>query len=376
MSEYQYYEFQAIDRPLTDRQMQDLRGISSRAAISRRRFTNYYTFGDLKANPRDLLARYFDASLYFAHWHFLELAFRYPKNAVDVKLLRRYGTGQSLQISSKGTDIIVAMSVERDDFDAADDGQGWLSSLILLRSDIARGDERALYVAWLLGVQQREIRDSAIEPARPDDLGTPSPALESFIDVMGVDRDLVEAAVEGAVRAPARPSKRRIDRWLAALDETDRVALLSRMARGETAVGAELVRRFRLQTERREPTRTPRTAGALRARARELAEQRRLRTLAREAKQHARRARKQAAARDRHLNTLTKRQAAAWRHAETLIATRRSGDYDAAVALLKDLRDVTVRTGKSIEFAGRMRALRGVHATKPSFLARLRRAGL
>src|SRR5713101_2080255 len=60
----------------------------------------------------------------------------------------------------------------------------------------------------------------------------------------------------------------------------------------------------------------------------------RVRTLARDAKQHARRARKQAAARDRHLNTLTKRQAAAWRHAETLIATRRSGDYEGGCVLL------------------------------------------
>ena len=61
MSEYQYYEFQAIDQPLTDRQMHELRAISSRATISRTRFSNYYTFGDLKANPRDVLVRYFDA---------------------------------------------------------------------------------------------------------------------------------------------------------------------------------------------------------------------------------------------------------------------------------------------------------------------------
>lgn len=30
MSEYQYYEFQAIDRPLTEREMRELRAISSR----------------------------------------------------------------------------------------------------------------------------------------------------------------------------------------------------------------------------------------------------------------------------------------------------------------------------------------------------------
>jgi hypothetical protein len=41
VSEYQYYGFQAIDRPLTDRHMQALRAISSRATITRTRFSNY-----------------------------------------------------------------------------------------------------------------------------------------------------------------------------------------------------------------------------------------------------------------------------------------------------------------------------------------------
>jgi hypothetical protein len=33
MSEYQYYEFQAIDRPLTKSEMADLRSYSTRALI-------------------------------------------------------------------------------------------------------------------------------------------------------------------------------------------------------------------------------------------------------------------------------------------------------------------------------------------------------
>ena len=79
MSEYQYYEFRAIDRALNDRQMRDLREISTRATISRASFSNCYTFGDLKANPRDLLTKYFDASLYFANWHFWKLRSDTPR---------------------------------------------------------------------------------------------------------------------------------------------------------------------------------------------------------------------------------------------------------------------------------------------------------
>jgi hypothetical protein len=67
MREFQYYEFRAIDRALNDQQMRDLRANSMRATILRTSFSNHYTFGDLKANPRDLLTKYFDASLYFAN---------------------------------------------------------------------------------------------------------------------------------------------------------------------------------------------------------------------------------------------------------------------------------------------------------------------
>lgn len=377
MSEYQYYEFRAIDRSLTDRQMRELRAISTRAAISRTSFSNYYTFGDLKANPRDLLMKYFDASLYFANWVFLEVAFRYPKGAVNVKAIRRYAMGHTLEIRSTARDVVVAISIESDgeSFDTADDGSNWLSSLIGLRADLASGDERVLYLAWLLDVQCGEIDDDTFEPARPDGLGNLSPALDSLVDVIGLDRDLVIAAAEGAPAA-ARSSTRDVDRWIAALDGHDKVSLLSRVARGETGVGAELMRRFPGQATRREPIQGLRTAGALRARAAELADQRRARIVARETKERARREREQAAARDRHLNRLATRRADAWRRVETLIATKRPGDYDTAVTLLKDLREVGERKGRSVEIAERIRALRDAHAKKPSLLARLRRAGL
>src|SRR5271157_1091256 len=49
MSEYQFYEFQAIDRPLDRAAQQALRSISSRARITATSFTNSYEWGDLKA---------------------------------------------------------------------------------------------------------------------------------------------------------------------------------------------------------------------------------------------------------------------------------------------------------------------------------------
>jgi hypothetical protein len=55
VSEYQYYDFRAIDRPLTKKEMAALRSISTRVAITTTSFTNHYKWGDLKGNPSKLL---------------------------------------------------------------------------------------------------------------------------------------------------------------------------------------------------------------------------------------------------------------------------------------------------------------------------------
>ena len=190
--------------------MRELRVISTRATISRTSFSNDYTFGDLKANPRDLLTKYFDASLYFANWLFLEVAFRYPKGAVDVRTLRRYARGQTIEVRSTAQHVVVSISVESDgeSFDPADDGSGWLSALIGLRADLASGDDRILYLGWLLDVQSGEIEDNAVEPARPEGLGNLTPALDSFIDIVRIDRDLVTAAAEDGSPSAPRSSPR------------------------------------------------------------------------------------------------------------------------------------------------------------------------
>lgn len=375
VSEYQYYEFQAVDRSLTDRQMRELRAISTRAEISRTSFSNYYTFGDLKANPRDLLVKDFDASLYFANWLFLEVAFRYPKRGVDVKALRRYAGGHTLEIRSTARDVIVAISVESEEesFDTADDGSSWLSSLIGLRTDLASGDERILYLGWLLDVQCGEIDDNAIEPARPEGLGNLTPALDRFIDIVGIDRDLVTAAAEGAPEAERRPSARDIDRWLAELDTSQHLTLLARVARRDSGVGTELMRRSRQHTRGRAMALPLRTVDDLRARAKAIAERRRMAARQREAHLRAAREREEEAARDQYLTDLAKREHQAWRRVDTFISTKRPRDYTAAVTMLLDLRDVSGRKGRGVAFAQRIRALRLAHAKKPSLLLRLRK---
>src|SRR3954451_15494739 len=92
MSEYQSYEFLAIDRPLTSKQLAELRAVSTRAEISPTRFWNEYQWGNLKADPAKLMERYFDAHLYFANWGTHRLMLRMPKARVDLKALNQSST--------------------------------------------------------------------------------------------------------------------------------------------------------------------------------------------------------------------------------------------------------------------------------------------
>ena len=60
MSEFQYYESVAIDRPLSAMERKRLRAITSRANITSTRLVNTYEWGNFKADPRALVAKCFD----------------------------------------------------------------------------------------------------------------------------------------------------------------------------------------------------------------------------------------------------------------------------------------------------------------------------
>jgi hypothetical protein len=90
MSKYQYYEFQAIDRPLTQREMAELRALSTRAELTPNRFVNVDHYGDFRGDPRTLMEKYFDAFIYVATWGTHQCMVRLPRPLLDRELAVRY----------------------------------------------------------------------------------------------------------------------------------------------------------------------------------------------------------------------------------------------------------------------------------------------
>jgi hypothetical protein len=68
VSEYQYYEFLAVDRALDAHQLDEVRAMSTPAHITPTSFVNTYHWGDFHGDPRRMVERYFDAFLHLTNW--------------------------------------------------------------------------------------------------------------------------------------------------------------------------------------------------------------------------------------------------------------------------------------------------------------------
>ncbi|QOC93943.1 hypothetical protein [Micromonospora craniellae] len=381
MSEYQYYEFTAVDRPLSDRERAALRSLSTRADITATSFVNTYEWGDFKGDPRTLMERYFDAHLYLANWGTRQLMLRLPKHVLDPATVARYCQGDSASVWTVGKHVIIDLHDEDEDgTDEWDlDGHGLLTSIIPVRAGLAAGDLRLLYLAWLRCVQSAEIADDEPEPPVPAGLGTLDAPLTAVAEFLRVDPDLIAAAAAGSPPvAPGEPTAAQLRTWVVGLPARDKDAILADLITdSDSHLRSRLLRRYRDAHRTDMPTpAAARTAGELLATAGKLRAERERLDAERRERDRARRERSAAAARQRHLDTLAVDQPAAWQRVAELIATKKPREYDTAVQLLVDLRDLGERDGDSSSFRNRLAELRAVHARKPSLLERLNLAGL
>src|ERR1700754_3876801 len=115
MSEYQYYEFTAVDRPLTAREQGELRSLSTRAEITADSFINTYEWGNFKGDPRKMMERYFDAHLYLANWGTRELMLRLPKRVLDPAVAADYCVGDSAYAWTSDGNLIIGFNREDED---------------------------------------------------------------------------------------------------------------------------------------------------------------------------------------------------------------------------------------------------------------------
>src|SRR5260221_1607222 len=156
MSEYQYYEFRAVDRPLSEQELRKLYALSTRAEITSTSFTNTYNWGDFKGNPDTLMEECLDAFVYLANWGSRRFVLRLPGKH-HFKALSVYSRGEGVRIRLAGEYAILEIEAE-DTGGHWVEGEGWMASLIPLRADLIRQDYRCLYLGWLPVGTGRRVR--------------------------------------------------------------------------------------------------------------------------------------------------------------------------------------------------------------------------
>jgi hypothetical protein len=380
MSEYQYHEWQAVDRVLTPEEQAAVKNLSSHIEVSSSRAVVTYHWSNFRHDPQQVLLKHFDAYFYLANWGSLRLMFRFPKGLLDEADLLPYCFDEYITFETEGKYQVLDL-----DFNP-EDGEGWmeaeagLSHFIRLRADLLEGDFRLLYLAWLKAMtmygnpyddEEYEVDDSDIaaydrEPPVPPGLKKLSPSLQNFVQVFEIDPFLVQAAAEASLdlkKALSVDFRELISR----LPQTERDDILVRLAEGEPGVGLALRKRLRTFL----PKEPPQTAG-----------QRTIQQLLQRAEklEQVEKKRQAEAARQKHIaemKALAEREVQVWKRVEVLLDTGRkiASVYDEATGLLEKLEQLADFKDTRDSFQVRLHQLAQKYAARPSLIDRWKRHG-
>lgn len=379
MSEYQYLEFLAVDRPLTTQEIDHLRGISSRAQITPVSFINEYSWGGLKANPRDFMRRFFDVHVFIANWGDAIFMVRLPREAIDQKTLKAFCTSSHLEFEKLPEHWLLTWSIgeteDCDRFGYVDEGPGLITRLAPLREELLRGDLRSLYIGWLRSVTTEETDPDDLEPFVLHGLNKLTAAQQALAEFLEVDIDLLVGVGRGSqTNQSDAADDAALDGWLDKLPKTEVRGYLRQMLDGQGAsVERALKRRHAAWQEQFAPTKGVRRSVA---ELWQLAEQAKDLGLIKEAK-----ARRQAEAerkrqRDSWLAKLATDFSRAWKAAHDDANKGQAHAYDAACRQLVDLRDAYNQHATLAAFQKEFQKFMAEHSRRRALVQRLVEAGL
>lgn len=386
MSEYQYHEWQTVDRVLTSEEQAAVNDLSSHIEVSSSRAVVTYHWSDFRHDPKQVLLDYFDAYFYLANWGSLRLMFRFPKGLLDKADIEPYCIDEYITFETIGKYRVLDL-----DFNP-EDGGGWmeaeagLSHFIRLRADLLEGDYRLLYLAWLKamnfygvpdddGEYDAELAsadddpDSPVydrEPPVPAGLKKLSPPLQNFVQVFEIDPFLVQAAAE-ASPDPKKALSIDYRELIGRLPRAECDDFLTRLAEGDPGIGLALRKRLGefLPQERPQPAK-PRTIQQLLQRAEQL--------------EKAEQKRQVEAARQKHIaemEALAAREAQTWQRVDTLLENGRkiASVYDEATAFLEKLKQLSEFQDTRDVFKARLHKLAQKYSSRPSLIERWKKRG-
>jgi hypothetical protein len=392
MSEYQYYEFAAVDQLLTEQAQSELRSRSTRATITASCFINEYHWGNLKGEPLDWVERFFDAHVYSSSWGNCRLLLRIPRDVIDAKLIldcvgsptpsASASMPTAFEVNRTAQHSILDWSFNDDSGEHARfyeqaDGPGWMARLLPLRDELLRGDTRPLYLGWLARLGNGALRDSDREPPLPNGLQTLTPAQASLAEFMMLDPDWLAAAAETSPPLLADvDDDARFDPWLLGLTAAEMRDALRQLLRGNAQ---ETERGLRTRFLNWDRTRNP--GGAEPVARRTVAEIDARRDAARALRLRRERAANDAAEvrriaeRRRYLDSLIEHESTTWERIDTTLQRGSGHAYGQAFQLLQDLAEAYTCVKNEAIFRRGLVRLMAKHGNRGAWVKRLMNGG-
>jgi hypothetical protein len=235
MSEYQYIGFRAIDSGVSEKNLQYMRGQSTRAEITPWSFENEYHYGDFHGNAVEMLRRGYDIHLHYANYGTRTLLIRLPGGLPDAKTAKPYLDGESLRFckDKRGPGGVLEVSPFHEPGDLYElwDLSELLDRLVSLRSEILDGDLRPLYLMHLAacGGSYHDPEETTEAPL-PAGLQEPTRAQLALAELYGIGESMIAAAAQESPPLPTVTDRRtRYAEWLADQPEEAKDAWLAEL---------------------------------------------------------------------------------------------------------------------------------------------------
>lgn len=136
MSEYQYYEFCSISKPLTREARDEMASLSSRANIGTHNVSYLYNYGDFRGNSNKLLLKHCDVFFYISNFGTIRLTFKYNIAQIDMNEIQKYCIEDTIDCEQYGQDILLDITIQNEDGFGWTEGEGLLSDLLPLYDEI------------------------------------------------------------------------------------------------------------------------------------------------------------------------------------------------------------------------------------------------
>lgn len=218
MSEYQYYEFYAIDRELTNQEREEVDNLSSRFSPTSRRAVFSYSYSSFRHDEESILLKYFDFFLYLSNWGTKRIIYKFPGEIVDYQKIKKYMSSvdnhfadNGIRVYKKSKHVLVDINISEEDGEFWVEDENYISSdLIGIRNDILQGDYRSLFIMWLhmkrIELQFGQIDESLEIPLDfiPEDLGKLNSKLESLIRLYEIDIDWIKGASRYSISSTSK----------------------------------------------------------------------------------------------------------------------------------------------------------------------------